>query len=254
MTKLAGICNLTPDSFSGDGILSDPITRIAQLVADGAEVVDIGAESTRPGATPLLWEEEWARLKNILRDARREFPQVILSIDTRHPETAARALEKGADWINDVSGFNNSAMVEAVAHTPCQLVVMHALTVPTDPAHTLPADVDPVMVVRDFFVNQMMRLEEAGISRNRVILDPGIGFGKTSAQSWALIQRAQELRVENLPLLFGHSRKSFLRTVTANAAPDRDGETLEVSVQLVEAGVEYLRVHDVAGHRAILYK
>jgi len=247
MTKLVGIVNLTPDSFSDGGQYNEVDTALAhidQLIEDGADIIDIGAESTRPGATPLSAAEEWERLEPLF--AGLSTSGAVFSLDTRHAENAKRALDIGFHWINDVSGFADNAMIEAVKPYGCQLVVMHSLSVPADKNITLPADADVIETLLQWSKLQVARLEKKGLRRFRLIIDPGLGFGKTSAQSGQVIERFIELKACGLPLLIGHSRKSFL------GDGDRDRSTLAVSRQLIGKGVDYLRVHDVAAHRALL--
>ncbi len=255
MVKLVGILNVTPDSFSDGGSFVDPEIAVAQalkMVEQGAAIIDIGAESTRPGAMSLSHEEEWARLEPILY----ALPSKILSgvsVDTRHPETAEKSLAFGVAWINDVSGFPQ-AMIDVVHDSSCKIVVMHSLSVPADKTIVLPEDVDVVMVVRDWFVEKLQQLEAQGISADRIIFDPGIGFGKTAAQSLELIRRAKELRVDGTALMFGHSRKSFL-SLTPNASlTEHDEATCEVSAYLASQGVDYLRVHNVAANAIAIQK
>lgn len=253
MTKLVGILNLTPDSFSDGGQYADAgaIRAAALRMAEaGAAVIDVGAESTRPGATPLSPEQEWARLEPFFVEALpalRKHP-VEISIDTRHPETATRALSHGVDWINDVSGNAHPDMADAVRRASCRLVLMHSLGVPADPAVTLPEEADPVHTLLQWAEREIQVLAARGIGRERIIFDPGIGFGKTMEQSWEIVRRMEEFRPLGLPLLAGHSRKSFLRRVSDNPAEGRDDATLAVSAYLAARGVDYLRVHAVARH------
>ena len=250
-TQLVGIVNLTPDSFSDGGetlSAKEAVFAIEDAIQNGAHVVDLGAESTRPGATPVDPEEEWRRLAPVLILKGRYGNKVRFSVDTRHAEVAYRALDLGADWINDVSGFSDPEMLEVVCNTDCKLVVMHSLTVPADKNITLPSTTDPVQEVQRFAQARLKQMQDAGIDRSRMIFDPGIGFGKTAEQSRALIERIGELRLIGVPLLVGHSRKSFL------GEGDRDAATLAVSKKLVAAGVDYLRVHDVAAHWALLMR
>lgn len=252
MTHLVGILNITPDSFSDGGQFHAPeaaFERYAQLVADGAAIVDIGAESTRPGATPLTPDEEWARLGPVLARLPRTHR---LSIDTRHAATAARALDNGVAMINDVSGFADPAMAPLLAQADCRVIVMHALTVPADPSVHWPEGTDPIAAILAWKSQLLERVALAGIAPERLIFDPGLGFGKTHEQSMALVQRAPELLASGGDWLYGHSRKSFLSLITDAAAPDRDAATLLLSRQLVAAGVHYLRVHDVRGHAEAL--
>lgn len=238
-TKLVGILNLTPDSFSDGGQYNGnaAIARLEELIESGADVVDIGAESTRPNATPLSAEDEWARLSPFFAALTPHHIHTVLSLDTRHADNAKRALDKGFKWINDVSGFQDKLMREAVSGADCTCVAMHSLTVPADKNITLPEGSDVIAELKKWAHS----LELAG----QVILDPGIGFGKTAAQSWDIIHRADELKALGFPILIGHSRKSFL-------PGEKDAATLELSKKLIAAGVDYLRVHDIAAHKKLL--
>lgn len=256
-TQLVGILNVTPDSFSdgGEYFSADVAIRAAeQLLLEGADVLDIGAESTRPNAAPVSANEEWARLKDAL-------PHIIsvahahgkiVSIDTRHSSTAMKALELGVDWINDVTGFTNPDMIAAVKDSTCKLVLMHSLSIPADPNITLPADADPVAIVSEFFASQIELLTKAGIMRDRIILDPGIGFGKSAEHSLALVRRAAEFHKFGLPVLIGHSRKSFMKLLTDAPAQERDEVTLQLSKDIIQQHIQYLRVHNIPKHKALL--
>ena len=248
--KLMGIINVTPDSFSDARAHFDAdaaLVAIARLIEEGTDVIDIGAESTRPGATPITAEEEWQRLEPVLAQLSR-FSGAVFSVDTRHGETARKALGLGIGWINDVSGFADVAMVEAVKDSQCRLVVMHSLSVPADKNIVLSESADVIEEVIAFAQKRFAALKAAGIARERLIFDPGIGFGKTAAQSLALLRDIKCLNVLGVPLLVGHSRKSFLGGVLAA----RDDATLVVSHYLADCGVEYVRVHDVARHHSML--
>lgn len=254
MSKLVGIVNITPDSFSDGGDTFSPqaaLAAVERLIRDGASVVDIGAESTRPGATPLSWEEEWNRLEPVVMHlAGAVQDKALVSIDTRHAQTVREVLPYGVHWINDVSGFTDPDIVEAVIQADCKLVVMHSLTVPANPEVVMPADCDVVAEVLAFAQGCITILEAVGIARERIIFDPGVGFGKTAVQSVALLRGIDAFRALGVPLFVGHSRKSFLSAWSGEA--DRDKATLEVSKYLISKGVEYLRVHDVAAHKALL--
>jgi dihydropteroate synthase len=248
-TKLVGIINVTPDSFSdGNRHFSprDALAAIAKMAGDGADVIDIGAESTRPGATPLSYEEEWARLEPVLS----ELSSLSLpwSVDTRHAATAQKALDLGAYWINDVSGFSDPAMIEAVKPYGCKLVVMHSLSVPADKAKILPADADVVAEVLVWAHTRIGYMTTQGIAKDRLIFDPGIGFGKTGPQSWHILESIDRFKELAVPILIGHSRKSFL----ANSEMNRDVATLEASRDLIIRQADYLRVHDVPAHRRLI--
>ena len=253
-TQLVGILNLTPDSFSSDGLHGDvkrATEKFERMLAEGADIIDIGAESTRPGAQPVAPEEEWTRLKNFLPFIRKKFPMAVLSIDTRHAATARRAIDAGADWINDVSGLGDETMVAAVQGSAVRLVAMHSLSVPPRKEEMLSESLD----IADYMIAaacaKIAQLERLGIGRERVIFDPGIGFGTSPQQSLALIKRAGYIQQAiAAPLLIGHSRKSFLKSLFPEAET-ADAATLALSKEMMRAGVAYLRVHDVAGHRSL---
>lgn len=245
---LVGIVNLTPDSFSDGGQVRDAPARIRALFEQGAGIVDIGAESTRPGAVPLTPQEEMARLDPLLRrlEESRLDPS-RLSLDTRHAQTARCGLRAGFGWINDVSGGADDTLLRAVAEAECRYVLMHSLGVPADPARVLPAQADAVAEVLAWGEARLRDLAARGIARERVAFDPGLGFGKTAAQSLALLRRAERLRELGVEVLIGHSRKSWLAPLQPDIA-QRDVETVGASLALAAKGVSYLRVHDVALH------
>jgi 2-amino-4-hydroxy-6-hydroxymethyldihydropteridine diphosphokinase/dihydropteroate synthase len=252
-----GIANLTPDSFSDGGELPDAdavVRHAAQLTDAGATFVDLGAESTRPGATPLSPDEEWARLEpalgRLVDRYRGEALRPRLSIDTYHVETARRALALGADVVNDVSGLTSTAMIELAATSNAEFVAMHNLGVPADKTRTLPADEDPTTAVERWLDQRMTEWQRAGLDFSRIVFDPGIGFGKNALQSLRLLRNVERFQRYGLRLLVGHSRKSFMHHVAAASPSERDLFTVGVSLRLCERGVDILRVHDVATHVA----
>jgi 2-amino-4-hydroxy-6-hydroxymethyldihydropteridine diphosphokinase/dihydropteroate synthase len=248
LCELVGILNITPDSFSDGGLFLDPARAAQQakvLVAAGATVLDIGAESTRPAAHPLEAEEEWGRLAPVLEAMRGT--TAILSVDTRHPGTAARAIRAGAGWINDVEGLESAEMRREVADSSVDVVVMHSLGIPPDSKRVLPEGNDPVEELLAWGERKLRSLEESGIGRDRVILDPGIGFGKLAFQSWLLLSGARRLHELGCRVLIGHSRKSFLALITDRKAEERDPESAVLAARLAAQGIQYLRVHDVEG-------
>ncbi len=248
--KLMGILNITPDSFSDGGQFMAPEAaraRMAEMLDEGADIIDIGAESTRPDAAAVSVEEEWARLAPVLA----ELPQgACLSLDTRHAETAHKGLAAGLAIINDQGGLRNAAMRAVLAASDCRIIVMHALTLPADSAVVWPENTDPIVEILHWKVEVIVLAKAAGIAPERLIFDPGIGFGKTAAQSRVLISRAGELVASGGEWLYGHSRKSFL----GGTLDERDTATLAVSRQLADAGVQYLRVHAIRMHHDHLGK
>lgn len=247
MTQLMAILNVTPDSFSDGGkYFESPAAHAAieRFIEEGADIIDIGAESTRPGAMPLTAAQEWHRLEPLLQN----LPNgAVYSLDTRHAENARKALDHGIGWINDVSGFAHSDMIAVVRNSDCRLVVMHSLSVPADKNIVLPESADVIQELLDFAHDRIAALEAAGITKTRIIFDPGIGFGKTSTQSRRILDEVEKLKILGVPLLIGHSRKSFL------GEGDRDAATLAVSRELIAKHIDYLRVHDVVAHRTLLH-
>lgn len=255
MTAIVGIVNVTPDSFSGDGKIDTGFgakEKIIQMIRDGADIIDIGAESTRPGATLLSPQEEWQRLEPVIETARKNIGQVGFSLDTRHSETAEKFITAiGTDharslYINDVSGGRDSAIIDIARQYNVNLVLTHSLTVPADPKVTIAADEDAVQVVYAWASEILNRLG------GDVIIDPGIGFGKTPEQSFAIIKNIAKLKSLGTRVMVGHSRKSFLSLFTDKPSALRDPETVLFSDYLAGEGVDYLRVHDVKSHVAML--
>lgn len=256
--ELVAVLNMTPDSFSdgGDMALEAILAKAKQLIDDGADVLDVGAESTRPDATPLTAEQEWARLEPIWSELFSLCKErgVLLSVDSYHPETVKRALGIGCDWVNDVRGFQDDAMIDAVRDAGCQLVAMHSLSIPADKKVTLQNDCDVIEEVQGWVDKTVHRLFSRGVQTKRLILDAGIGFGKTAAQSLELLMRIDELELHGAQLFAGHSRKSFMSLFDEVEANERDGLTRAFSSMLAYKNVNYIRVHDVAGHKILFQK
>ncbi|WP_342220455.1 dihydropteroate synthase [Rickettsiella endosymbiont of Miltochrista miniata] len=251
-SALVGILNITPDSFSDGGkfiTVPNALAQAEKLVREGAEVLDIGAESTRPGATPVLPETEWALLEPVLIALKEQCKQWAfkpkLSIDTRHHSVAEKAMQLDIDWINDVSGFVDPNMRALAAGSSVKCVVMHNLGVPAQKNVVLAAYPNIFEQILNWTEQRFDELLDVGVDASQLIFDVGIGFGKTSQQSIFLLKNIKQFRRLNCPLLVGHSRKSFLNLITEKPFPDRDFETAMVSYQLAAQGVDYLRVHNV---------
>ena len=252
MTQIIGILNLTPDSFSDGGhyVRADAIlARVQAMLADGADIVDVGAESTRPNAVPLTPEEEWARLAPVLPDILRltRAAGKRLSLDTRHASTAALGLESGVDIINDVSGLRDAQMRAVLAEHSCHIIAMHARSIPANPTDILPPETDVVASILAWKAAVLKQCAESGIAKTRLIFDMGIGFGKSAVQSLALLASGFWQHDDSLWLI-GHSRKSFMQLVSSTPANARDTLTLAYSSILMQQYIAYVRVHDVAGH------
>ncbi len=261
-TLLMAILNLTPDSFfAGSRLDGEPAAMAAAEAAleAGADVLDLGAESTRPGAAALNPAEEQSRLLPVLERLRARFPQAWLSADTRHGATARAALQAGADIINDVSGLANPAMLATAAASNCGLVLMH-LRGDFSTMHRLPPLADPVGEVTAGFKAILARMRAAGIDIERVVLDPGFGFGKNMAENFPLLARFDAWHALGCPLLAGVSRKSFI--AYALAGTDQTGArrpppppearlhgTLAAVIAAILNGAHIVRVHDLAAAR-----
>ena len=253
--QIMGIVNVTPDSFSDGGRWQAEDTlaaRIDQLLAEGADLIDIGGESTRPFAQPVGEAEELARVLPAVRAVRRR-SEVPVSVDTTKAAVARAALEEGADLINDVSALRHDpAMVTVVRDSGCRVVVMHRLGTPGD-MQLAPHYGDVVAEINRFLAGRIAWLEAQGVDRSRVIVDPGLGFGKTLAHNLDILRKVESFKQHGCPVLIGHSRKSFLGGLLDLAVAERDPATAVVSALLAGRGVDILRVHDVrASRQAVL--
>ena len=242
-TLVMGVLNVTPDSFSDGGRFLEPAEAVAQaqrLRAEGADIIDVGAESTRPygGAEPVAADDERRRLDPVL-------PEVValglpVSIDTMKAGVAAWALENGAAMVNDVWGLQRDPdMARVVAEHGAPIIIMHNRDA-ADPAIDIVAD------VADFFSRSLEIAWRAGIRHDRIVLDPGIGFGKTPQQSMVCVARLREFSGFGMPLLVGASRKRFIHAVAPSAPTERLGGSLAAHLLAIENGAAMVRVHDVA--------
>jgi dihydropteroate synthase len=263
---LVGILNLTPDSFSDGGELPDidaVLRRAERLVRDGADLLDLGGESTRPGASPVSAVDECLRVVPAISAVSQRLP-VPLSVDTRRSTVAREALAAGAVMVNDVSGFGDTSMGEVVAMAGAAWVIMHMPASPaamqwSRPAGAIPDDVDAALErIAGDLTASVQRATAAGVSRDQIAIDPGIGFGKSVAQNLALLAPDTPIARIGLPLYFGPSRKSFLAAVIGGlgrAAPsprERVHATAAAVTAAVLAGAAFVRVHDVKEMRDVL--
>ncbi|RUL86228.1 dihydropteroate synthase [Tautonia sociabilis] len=243
-----GILNLTPDSFSDGGLAPDldaAVSRAEQLVADGADLLDLGGESSRPGADPVPLEEEIRRVLPVV-EALAGRIGVPLSIDTTKPEVAERALRAGASVINDIRGLSgDDRMPKIVAESGAAVVLMHMKGSPKTMQRN-PTYADVVTEVYDELARLVERAEASGIERSRIAVDPGIGFGKTADHNWELLRRLGRLEGIGCSILVGTSRKRFLGDLTGRGVGDRAAASVASSLLAIEAGADIVRVHDVA--------
>lgn len=260
-TYVMGIINVTPDSFSGDGlavldeaeVIEAAVAQARQFVADGADILDVGGESTRPGSTPVTAEDELNRIMPVIR-ALRQTVTVPISVDTYRASVAEAALAAGADWINDVWGLRmDPEMAGLVARSGCPVVIMHNRSKPKDVAQEKRLGGHYVGVQYDDLINDVKRELQAsidlalaaGVQPGQIIIDPGIGFGKTVSQNLRLIAELDEFRSMGYPILLGTSRKSFIG-YTLDLAPAERMEGTAATVAIgIDRGADIVRVHDV---------
>jgi len=249
--RIMGVVNVTPDSFSDGGEFLDAERAIAharRLLDEGADMLDIGGESTRPGAAPVGAEEELRRVLPVLEG----LAGATLSIDTSKAEVAERAIDAGATLVNDVTALRGDArLVEVVAAKRTELCLMHMLgdprTMQKDPRYD-----DVVDDIKAFLEERMAFATAAGVAEERIMLDPGIGFGKTVDHNLELLRRLGEIVALGRPVVIGASRKSFLGKITGREVTDRVAATVATSVLALERGAAVFRVHDVAPTRDAL--
>ncbi|MDR1961044.1 MAG: dihydropteroate synthase [Gracilibacteraceae bacterium] len=243
-TALMGILNVTPDSFSDGGLYSQPeaaAARAREMAEEGADIIDLGAESTRPGHSPVSAAEEWARLEPVLAALSRR--AMLLSVDTRKAEVADKALAAGAHILNDIDGLlGDPDMAGAAAAHGAAVVLMHNRAVPDDVIEDILHAWDAGVTVA----------QKAGLPAEAIIVDPGIGFGKTQEQNLEILRRLAELKAYGLPLLLAASRKSVIGYAAGLSVGNRMEATMAIGVLGAAAGADILRVHDVAAHRRAL--
>lgn len=254
MTKIVGILNLTPDSFSDGGkfnSLKNALAQTQKMIDDGADVIDIGAESTRPTATKISAAEEWSRLEKILPElvklVKKSPRQIKTSIDSYHFETLVKAHEVGVDVINDVCGLSDPRIVDFIASNNIETVLMHCEKIPAFPDALINPHINLIPEMLAWFTKKIAELEKKGVKKSQLILDPGIGFGKDAQQSIRILKHIEQFRIFGLPLYVGHSKKSFLEEVKITG--DRAQKTLAISKYLAAKKIDFIRVHDVALHK-----
>ncbi len=245
--QVMGIVNVTPDSFSDGGAHASTgaaLRHCIQLLEEGADILDIGGESTRPGSPAVPLDEELARVVPVVREAARL--GVPVSVDTYKPEVMRAVLDAGADIVNDIWALRRPGAVEVVAsHPACGVCLMHMHRDPQT-MQMAPMSGDVVPVVREFLEVRTAALTERGVAPERIVLDPGVGFGKTVEQNFALLARQGELLMSGRPLLAGWSRKSSLGAVTGiDAAGERMVPSVAAAVLAADRGAAIVRVHDV---------
>ncbi len=235
-TQILGILNITPDSFYDGNLYQETekaVARALQMQNEGADWIDVGGESTRPGATPVPLEEEIKRVIPIIRELKKHL-KIPISVDTYKPEVARLAIEAGAKMINDVSGISNPEMLKLAIDANVLTCVMHAGNPET---------------IFDWFEQKIDQLLKSGMSPKNIILDPGVGFGKTPAQNLEIVKNIAQFKRFKLPLFLGLSRKSFIMHYVKKPREELLPATIALASYCVQQKVDYLRVHDVGSHR-----
>ena len=250
-TLIMGILNVTPDSFSDGGKFDTPeqaASHASKMIEDGADIIDIGGESTRPGAEPVSIDEELNRTIPVI-EAIRDQSDCIISIDTYKSKVAESALDAGANMVNDISGLTfDEGMASLVAEKETPVVIMHIKGLPLDMQEDPHYD-DLIREVKEYFTAQITKAKEAGISDAHIILDPGIGFGKRLEDNFELIRELKQICAMEYPILIGPSRKSFIGTVLNLPITERLEGTLASITAGVMNGARIVRVHDIMAVR-----
>jgi dihydropteroate synthase len=243
-----GVVNVTPDSFSDGGRFLAAETAVAhglRLLEEGAAILDVGGESTRPGAAPVSVEEELRRVVPVVERLRHAAPGTIISVDTSKPEVIREVIAAGASLINDVRALTEPGALEAAAATDCGVCLMHMKGDPRT-MQQAPSYVDVVKEVKAFLAQRVQSCRGAGVALDRMAIDPGFGFGKTLAHNLELLRRLRELTTGELPVLVGLSRKSIAGTLTGRNAGDRVHGSIALAVVAAMHGARIIRAHDVA--------
>lgn len=260
MVKIVGILNATPDSFYDGGNfdnLQKATIHLDQMLSAGADIIDVGAESTRPGAQVLTDDQEWQRLKDILPlivkqiDSfnRHNKASVQISLDSYHLKNIKKAWDLGVQIINDVSGLVNPDLIKFIAQNNIVTILMHNLAIHSNPELIVNPYLNINQEIISWASDKIQKLAEFGVKKEQLIFDPGIGFAKNADQSIIILKNITDYRILGLPIYVGHSNKSFLDKVGIKDR-NREQKTLIISKYLVKKGVDYLRVHDVAAHNA----
>lgn len=254
--QIMGILNVTEDSFSDGGKFYETeaaIKQAKQMIADGADIIDIGAESTRPGSEGIPKEIQWQRIEPVLKEIKHSYPDILISIDTQDSFVAAKALEYGADIINDISALrNDKEMVNVLKSFPrAKLIIMHIQGVPKTMQDN-PFYDDVVAEVSAFLKERAEYAIENGIDKSRITIDPGIGFGKNLKHNLTLLASLHKLEQIGFPLLLGASRKRFINAISPSEVQRRLGGSLATTLLAILAKASIIRVHDVFEHRQFL--
>lgn len=248
-TKVVGIVNFTPDSFSDGGRYNShmqALDHVSEMIANGADIIDVGAESTRPSGIKVSVQEEQDRLDGLLQKIYSIACEnnILVSLDSRNYDTLKK-FEKYYHIVNDVTGFDDKRIIDLHKRTQKEVIFMRSISVPVIKNKTIGENVDPVAYVQDWLDQKLQFLKDNKVDLGKLIFDPGIGFGLGNKNDLVLIKRLAEINTKGLRMMIGHSRKSFLSVFGEDDASLRDPETHVLSSYLINLGVDYIRVHDV---------
>lgn len=247
--KIMGILNITPDSFSDGGLYFNTkkaVARALQIQSEGADLIDIGAESTRPGAIPLGWKEEWTRMGPVLKILNQEL-SIPISVDTYKSEVALEALNLGVEVINDVSCAADPALLQAVAEANAAYILMHSRGTPQTMMNCTEYSELAIQVLQEM-QTAIQKIIAAHISPAKICIDPGFGFAKTSEQNYQLLQSISQFTQLNYPVMIGVSKKRMLKEIVGGNAEDLKIATISANLLACQSGVKIFRVHDVQAH------
>lgn len=260
MSQIVGILNITPDSFSDGGKFNSldlALTHTKNMIDDGANIIDIGAESTRPTATKIGPEEEWRRLDKILPkllEITKNSPKKVkTSIDSYHFNTIKKAHELGVDIVNDVSGLVDDKIIDFIASKNLTTILMHCQKIETDDKILVNPHFNVTSKILNWSQRKINQLQKKGVNKSQLIFDPGIGFGKNAEQSIRILKYILTYNCLGLPIYIGHSKKSFLKNIHISNQPNLDAaaKTLIISQYLLNKNIDFLRVHDVKSHNLL---
>ncbi len=253
-TKLMGILNVTPDSFFDQGeyfSIDKAVERGIEIYLQGADIIDIGGESTRPNAKPVSLEDELKRVIPVITQLKKVIP-IPISIDTMKVEVARQSIDAGADFINDITGFSDPQMIELAVKTKSQIIVMHMQGTPATMQNKPNYEKGIIEELFQFFDSRIAILIASGVKKEQIILDPGIGFGKSIADNLEIIHNLPEVKRIGLPVLLGISRKSFMSKLVDKPAESLLSPTLGLNTVAIMSHIDMIRVHDVKEHRMLI--
>jgi dihydropteroate synthase len=253
-TELVGIINVTPDSFYPESRYSDKekiVRAISRMVDMGLRIVDIGGESSRPGSEPVPYSTEIDRVVPVIEEVKSNFPDLLISVDSYHPETVEAAMNAGADILNDISGLENPKLLQTASRYQAAVIIMHMQGRPKNMQKN-PHYVNVIKEVSSFLFERARKAIAGGIDKRSIVIDPGIGFGKNHEDNLELLRNIDVFTRSGYPVLVGHSRKSFIGNILDLPVEERLEGTLAITAYLFLKGVNFIRVHDIEQNQKVI--